>query len=76
MAVLGDGVFKEGVKVNEATGVDRDTIGLVSLKEEEIRTQTDTGRRQPSTRPGERLQEEPALPTPGSQTSSLQDGEK
>ena len=41
----------------------------------EIRTQThtqgrpreDTGKRRPSTRPGERPQEEPALPTPGSQ---------
>lgn len=48
---------------------------------EEIRTQTltegwpreDTGRRRRSAHRGERPREEPALPTPGSWTSSLQD---
>ena len=59
-----------------------DPIGWVSLQEEEIRTQThtegrpceDTGRRRPSTWQAERPREEPALPTPGSQTPASRAG--
>ena len=55
---------------------------LGSLEEEEVRTQTymegrpceDTGRRRPSTRPGERPLEGPALPTPGAQTPASRTG--
>ena len=64
----------------------RDSLGWVPIQcdwcpYEEIRTQTltegwpreDTGRRRRSAHRGERPREEPALPTPGSWTSSLQD---
>ena len=55
---------------------------LVSLKEEEISTQMhtegrpceDTGRRGPSAHPGEKPQEEPALPTPGPQIQASSTG--
>ena len=66
------------MEVNEVTGAGGgfDPPGQGSLDEEEVRIQTytggrsceDTGRRQPSTCPGERPREGPTLPAPGAQT--------
>ena len=56
--------------LNEVPGVGPNPVGLVSLKEEEIRTQThrgktseDTGRRRPSANQGGRPQKGPSLQT-------------
>ena len=53
--------------------------GLESLKQHrhtQGRPCEDTGRRQPSTRRGERPQEEPALPTPGPRIPASRTGDR